>query len=50
MTITLILLVTWILILNAKSLKARWLYVLIIAVIFFLLLNFWYMDEDWTGH
>ncbi|TKI55114.1 hypothetical protein E8L90_06385 [Brevibacillus antibioticus] len=50
MTITLILLVAWILILNAKSLKARWLYVLIITVVFFLSLNLWYIDEDWTGY
>lgn len=52
MTIILILFIGWILILNAESLQARWIYVLLITltVIFLFLLALPYMNEDWTGH
>lgn len=52
MTITLILLIGWILILNTKPFQARWIYALLIAltVIFLFLLALPYMSEDWTGY
>lgn len=50
MVITLILLIGWILILNSKSLKTKWLYVSIFIVALFILGIISYNDEDWTGY
>lgn len=52
MTSILILLIGWILLLNAKPFQARWIYALLIAltVIFLFLLILPYINENWTGY